>query len=190
MIVSLQFLLANVLKIPGGCVSDRFGKRKVMILSVLTCAPCTVIFVLSQSFLQATAAALLLIAAGIYYAPAHEALQADLTHKAVRGRIMAIWRIGNAISLALGALVGGFLFQNAGSATPFYLFTITELIAVSLIISTAKNSSTSDERRQLEDTLSSTQMAKNRYVCKKPISYSFYAFEEVQGSFSVSSSSS
>ena len=138
MIVSLQFLLANVLKIPGGCVSDRFGKRKVMILSVLTCAPCTVIFVLSQSFLQATAAALLLIATGIYYAPAHEALQADLTPKAVRGRIMAIWGIGNAVSLALGALVGGFLFQKVGSATPFYLFTVTELIAVFLIISTAK----------------------------------------------------
>jgi len=133
-IVSLQFLLANILRIPGGLVSDKIGKRKVMALSVLTCAPCTIIFVLSQSFLQATIAALLLITTGIYYAPAHEALQADLTPKAVRGRITALWDIGNAISLASGTLMGGYLFQTVNPATPFYLFTAIELVAASLII--------------------------------------------------------
>jgi MFS family permease len=133
-IFSLQILLANILKIPGGWISDKFGKRKVMIISVLTCAPCTIIFALSQSFLQAAVAALLLIATGIYYAPAYEALQADLTPKVVRGRITALWDISNAVSLALGAPVGGFLFQIVNPATPFYLFTVTELVAAFLII--------------------------------------------------------
>jgi len=145
-IVSLQFLLATVLRIPGGWISDRFGKRKVMVISVLTCAPCTIIFALSQSFLQAAIAALLLVATGIYYAPAHEALQADLTPKAVRGRITAIWDIGNAISGALGALSGGFLFQKDPttqfySTTPFYLFTAVELVAAFLIISAVREPS-------------------------------------------------
>ena len=140
-IVSLQFLLANILRIPGGWVSDKFGKRKVMIISVLTCAPCTIIFALSQSFLQAAIAALLLIATGIYYAPAHEALQADLTPKAVRGRITALWNIGNAVSVALGALIGGFLFQTVTPATPFFLFTATELVAAFLIISAVREPS-------------------------------------------------
>jgi len=140
-IVSLQFLLANILRIPGGLVSDKIGKRKVMALSVLTCAPCTIIFVLSQSFLQATIAALLLITTGIYYAPAHEALQADLTPKAVRGRITALWDIGNAISLASGTLIGGYLFQTVNPATPFYLFTAIELVAASLIIGAVREPS-------------------------------------------------
>ena len=140
-IVSLQFLLANILRIPGGWVSDKFGKRKVMIISVLTCAPCTIIFVLSQSFLQAAIAALLLIATGIYYASAHEALQADLTPKAVRGRITALWAIGNTVSAGLGALIGGFLFQAVNPATPFYLFTATELVATFLIISAVREPS-------------------------------------------------
>jgi len=133
-IVSLQFLLANVLRIPGGWVSDKIGKRKVMAISVLTCAPCTIIFVLSQSFLQTAIAALLLITTGIYYAPAHEALQADLTPKAVRGRVTALWDISNAISAALGILIGGYLFQTVNPATPFYLFTAIELVAAILIM--------------------------------------------------------
>lgn len=133
-IVSLQFLLANVLRIPGGWISDRFGKRKIMIISVLACAPCTIAFVQSQTPLQAATAALLLIATGIYYAPAHEALQADLTPKGVRGRIAALWGIDNAISAALGALIGGYLFQIVGPTTPFYIFTVAELVAACLII--------------------------------------------------------
>lgn len=137
-IVSLQLLLANILRILGGWISDKFGKRKVMIISVLTCAPCTIIFILSQSFVQVAIAALLLIATGIYYAPAHEALQADLTPKAMRGRITALWDMGNAVSVALGAPIGGFLFQIVNPATPFYLFTAAELVAAFLIISAVR----------------------------------------------------
>lgn len=145
-IVSLQILLATVLRIPGGWVSDKFGKRKVMMISVLTCAPCTILFALSQSFLQTAIASLLLVATGIYYAPAHEALQADLTPKAVRGRITALWDIGNAVSGASGVLIGGFLFQKDPTTqlyptTAFYVFTAIELVAALLIIVGAREPS-------------------------------------------------
>jgi MFS family permease len=140
-ILSLQILLTNIVKIPGGWISDKFGKRKVMIISVLTCAPCTIIFVSSKSFLQVAIAALLLIVTGIYYAPAHEALQADLTPKAVRGRTTALWDILNAVSGALGASFGGFLFQAVNAAMPFYLFTVIELVAAFLIIGSVREPS-------------------------------------------------
>ena len=140
-ILSLQFLLSVILKIPGGWISDRFGKRKVMIISVLTCAPCTIMFVLSRSFLQAAIAALLLIVTGIYYAPAYEALQADLTPRAVRGRINSIWAICSTISVAVGATLGGFLFQTVNLATPFILFTVAELAAAFLIIGAVREPS-------------------------------------------------
>ena len=48
-ITSLQILLLSVLKIPGGWLSDKFGKRKVMIISVLTCAPCTCLLYTSDA---------------------------------------------------------------------------------------------------------------------------------------------
>jgi MFS family permease len=133
-IAILQWLLASVLKVPGGWASDRFGKRKVMIVSVLTCAPCTILFTLSRSFVGVLVVALLLIVTGIYYAPAHEALQADLTPRTVRGRITGLWGVSSAFSGALGTLIGGLLFQTVNPALPFYLFTAAELTAALLLI--------------------------------------------------------
>jgi MFS family permease len=133
-IALLQGLLASVLKVPGGWVSDKFGKRKVMIVSVLTCAPCTILFTLSRSFVGVLVVALLLIVTGIYYAPAHEALQADLTPRMMRGRITSLWGVSTAFSGALGTLIGGLLFQTVNPALPFYLFTAAELTAALLLI--------------------------------------------------------
>jgi len=134
-IVSLQLLLANILRIPGGWLSDKFGKKRIMAISVLTCAPCTILFTFSQSFFQALTVALLLIVTGIYYLPAHMALQADLTPRGIRGRITALFGITSALSAASGSIIGGFLFQSVSPVTPFYLFTAAELIATFFIIS-------------------------------------------------------
>jgi len=133
-IASLQSL-GVILKIPGGLFSDKFGKRKIMIFSVLTCAPCTILFTLSRSFFQALTVALLLIVTGIYFTPAYEALQADLTPRAVRGRIMGLWQLGSGLLTALGTFLGGFLFQVVGPTLPFYLFTVAELVGAFLLIS-------------------------------------------------------
>jgi MFS family permease len=137
-IVSLQFLLASVLRIPGGWLSDRFGKKKAMTVSLLTTIPMILVFTLSQSFIQVVVSALLLAAAGIYYAPAHEALQADLTPRSARGRISALWDQSSAVAVGLGALVGGFAFEALGPAVPFYVFALAELGAVTLLITMVK----------------------------------------------------
>ena len=133
-IVSMQLLLANILKIPGGWLSDRFGKKKMMTISVLTCAPCTVLFTLSTTFVQVSIVALLLVLTGTYYAPVYEALQADLTPRDLRGRVTALWGIASTISLALGALLGGFLFEAVNPNAPFYLFTLIEVVAAFITI--------------------------------------------------------
>jgi len=132
-IASLQ-LVGTVLKIPGGWLSGKFGKRKIMIISVLTCAPCTTLFTLSRSFLEALAVALLLIVTGIYYAPAYEALQADLTPRTARGRITGLWQLSSSLSAASGTLAGGFFFQTVDPTLPFYMFTAAEIIAAFLLI--------------------------------------------------------
>jgi MFS family permease len=137
-VVSLQLLLAVILKIPGGWLSDRFGKKRAMTVSLLMAIPMILVFTLSQSFLQLVVSALLLVAAGIYYAPAYEALQADLTPRSMRGRISAFWDQSSAIAVGLGALVGGFAFEALGPAVPFYLFAMAELVAVILLVGMVK----------------------------------------------------
>jgi len=142
MVVSLQFVLASVLKIPGGWLCDSFGKRKIMIISLLTTAPAILLFTLSRSLIQLVVAVLLLVAAGVYYAPAYEALQADLTPKSMRGRITALWDMGSAVSAALGAVVGGVTFQLVGPAVPFYVFAAAEIGAALLLAGMVKEPET------------------------------------------------
>lgn len=134
MILSLQFLSVIVLKIPGAWVADKFGKKKVLVMSALACAPFTILFTLSRSFAQVLIVMLLLVVAGIYYAPVHEALQADLTPRPMRGRIIMLWIIGNAFAGAVGVFIGGLLFQAMSPATPFYLFTAVELVAAVFLV--------------------------------------------------------
>jgi MFS family permease len=142
LIASLQVLLAVLLKIPGGWVSDRFGKRKIMIISLLATIPTILLFALTRSFIQVMFVALLLVAAGIYYAPAHEALQADLTPKGIRGRINALWLMSSTVSNGVGVLIGGFTFYTLGPAVPFYVFAIAELGAMLLLIGMVKDPET------------------------------------------------
>jgi len=134
LIVSLQFLSVIMLKIPGAYVADRFGKKKVLIISALACAPFTILFTLSHSFVQVLTVMLLLVVAGIYYAPVHEALQADLTPRPIRGRVIMLWIIGSALASAIGVFIGGLLFHTVSPETPFYLFTAAEFVAVVLLV--------------------------------------------------------
>jgi len=134
LILSLQFLSAIVLKIPGAFVADKFGKKKVLVISALACAPFTVLFTLSHSFVQVLIIMLLLVVAGIYYAPVNEALQADLTPRSMRGRISMIWSMGSIFSTIVGMIVGGLLFQAVNPKAPFYLFTAAELVAAAFLI--------------------------------------------------------
>jgi MFS family permease len=137
-IVSLQFLLIILLKIPGGWVADKFGKKKIMIISILTCTPFVVAFTFSRSFPEAAITMILLAIAGMYYAPAHEALQADLTPSEMRGRITSFWDVSNSVGVALGAPLGGFLFLTVSPAIPFYLFAVIEVAAALLILVAVK----------------------------------------------------
>jgi MFS family permease len=138
LILSLQFLAAIILKIPGAWVADKFGKKKVLVISALACAPFTILFTFSQSFVQVLIIMLLLVVAGIYYAPVNEALQADLTPRAMRGRISMLWSMGSIFATIVGMIVGGLLFQTVNPKAPFYLFTVAELTAVVFLIAGVK----------------------------------------------------
>ena len=143
LILSFQILSGIVLKIPRAWVADKFRKKKVLVISALACAPFTIVFTFSRSFVEVLLVLLLLVllllvVAGIYYDPVHQALQAYLTPQSVRGRIIMLWSIGSAVASAIGGLVGGSLYHAVGPATPFYVFTVAELVAVALLVVAVK----------------------------------------------------
>lgn len=131
-ILSLQLLFANIVRTPLGILSDKFDKKKVLFVSVISTAPLSVILVLEHSFLGILGILLAMIATGVIYGPTHEALQIELTPRERRPALFAIYDVLRTASTSVGTLVGGVLF-TINYALPFYGFTALEVCAGAII---------------------------------------------------------
>lgn len=131
-ILSMQILFANLVRTPLGIVSDRFDKRKMLFLSVITTAPLSIFLILEHSFLGILAILLAMIATGVSYGPTHEALQIELTPRAKRPALFAVYDTLRNVSVSAGTIVGAILF-TINYTLPFYSFTVTEVCAGAII---------------------------------------------------------
>lgn len=134
-ILSMQILFANLVRTPLGIVSDRFDKRKMLFLSVITTAPLSIFLILEHSFLGILAILLAMIATGVSYGPTHEALQIELTPRAKRPALFAVYDTLRNVSVSAGTIIGAILF-TINYTLPFYSFTITEVCAGAIIACT------------------------------------------------------
>ncbi|WP_028544659.1 MFS transporter [Paenibacillus taiwanensis] len=103
-----------------GRITDRFGRRKTIMLGLVCMIGATMLFVFSQTtgtlilarFIQGLAAAASWTAA--------LALLADLFSGAMRGTVMGIAMTGISSGSLLGAPIGGWLFEVGDHHTPFW----------------------------------------------------------------------
>jgi DHA1 family multidrug resistance protein-like MFS transporter len=124
-ILSSQILFANIIRTPLGMISDRFDKRKVLILSVAMTAPVPLFLIFVKSFWGILGILLAMIATGISYGPTHEALQIELTPREKRPALFAIYSVLRNLSISAGTIIGAILF-TASYIVPFYGFAIVE----------------------------------------------------------------
>lgn len=132
MILSLQLVFANLVRTPLGIVSDRFDKRKVLLISVVTTAPLSTFLMLEHSFWGILGILLAMIATGVIYGPTHEALQIDMTTREKRPALFAMYDVLRNVSVSAGTIIGAALF-TIYYALPFYSFTIMEMCAGAII---------------------------------------------------------
>ena len=132
MILSLQLVFANLIRTPLGIVSDRFDKRKVLLVSVVTTAPLSTFLMLEHSFWGILGILLAMIATGVSYGPTHEALQIEMTTREKRPALFAMYDMLRNISVSAGTIIGAALF-TIYYAFPFYSFTIMEICAGAII---------------------------------------------------------
>lgn len=117
-----------------GKVIDVFGRKKALILAHAIFMPTTIFYVLSKSFPMLAIVYVFFAIASVLFGPATSALQADIVPKEMRGRILG--SIGALYILvgALGSLVGGILYGNAGPTIPFLLCIPLDVIAITIVI--------------------------------------------------------
>ena len=131
-VVSVAAVVAILLSVPIGFYADRKNRVVIMIAGAIAWS----FFSLATGL--ATTVVLLAVAragSGIGKAvvdPTHNSLLADYYDIGARPKVFSLHRMGNAIGLFLGPLLGGFLGQWLGWRAPFIIFTIPTLFFVIL----------------------------------------------------------
>lgn len=105
--------------VPMGAVSDRIGRKLVLVVGLLALAASTVLFAFAQSLAWLFAARLVQGAADAVTWVVGFALIADLYGPAERGRVMGVVMAGPSVGFMIGPSLGGWLYETGGMALPF-----------------------------------------------------------------------
>jgi MFS family permease len=109
-----------VLSIPIGKIVDKIN-RKVPILAAYAFIFCSLLLFVNGNVIQLFLS-LMLLGVGLVMTNAGSgALQADLTPRESRGKVQGFSSFVNNIVMALGAAIGGFLYEHFSPELPFYL---------------------------------------------------------------------
>ena len=117
-----------------GWLSDRLGRKRIMILCYASYALCMVIYALSKSlwhFWIATS----LFGIGFISNSVGNAFVTDLVEPKALGRGVSLFQGMNWIGNVIGLAVAGFAFQNLGISTAMFIGAALPLIGIVLIIS-------------------------------------------------------
>jgi MFS family permease len=122
-----------VVQIPIGRLSDRIGRKRLIVGGMIALAPLTVLFGFVTSTTQLVGLRLLqgVATAGVA-APAF-ALAGDLARKGGEGREMSFVTMGFGLGLGIGPLLAGALAGYVGFEVPFYVVGALSLVGAVLV---------------------------------------------------------
>ncbi|MCW4048596.1 MAG: MFS transporter [Candidatus Bathyarchaeota archaeon] len=128
-------VISAALAMPGGIISDRFGRKPLILISRVMSPISMFLVTVSTTFQQyygvqfIGSVANALGGGGIYVGgPAWNALIADLVPKEKRGTIMGTMGTLSGIVATPAAIVGGYLWDAMSPQVPFYISLVLGLI--------------------------------------------------------------
>lgn len=105
--------------VPMGVLSDRMGRRSLLVGGMIALAAATAVFAHADSLVWLFAARMIQGAAdGVTWVVGF-ALVADLYRPAERGRVMGYVMSGSSLGMMAGPSIGGWLYQLGGLRLPF-----------------------------------------------------------------------
>lgn len=126
-------LIYAIATLPLGVWADRTTRKNIVALCVTIWSLATSLAGMAQNFLQLFSLRSVLGIGEAGYAPASLSMLGDYFPKEQRGRIMALWSIGNLIGTAIGLIMGGLVADAFGWRWAFYIVGIPGLLAAFLI---------------------------------------------------------
>jgi len=129
-----------IVQIPVGRLSDRIGRKKLIVGGLLALGPLTVLFGYVTTTLQLIGLRLVQgVATACIAAPAF-ALASDLARKGGEGREMSFVTMGFGLGMGVGPLIAGTLGGYLGFAVPFFVVGALSLVAGWMVIRWAEES--------------------------------------------------
>jgi MFS family permease len=136
--IPLAYLLFNtinaVLATPAGIVSDKLGRRGVMILGFLNFAIVYLGFAMANSTLTIW---IMFAVYGFYYAfteSIFKAYTADLVPETLRGTAYGLLNMAMGIALLPASLAAGWLWEHVSVRAPFYYGAVMALVAMVMLV--------------------------------------------------------
>lgn len=106
---------------PFGALSDKYGRKKLIILGYLLISVVLPAYVIASNIGQFIAVRAVHGVFSALTGPAVLALLADVTSKEVRGTVMSIYNTAMSAGMVVGPTLGGLLAEQYGYQFPFYL---------------------------------------------------------------------
>jgi len=124
-VLAMAFIPAAIVYsyLPGytGGLSDRFGRTSLMAIGLVGAGLVSLLMPLMTSLVVLSILWVLEAVGFSAASPAQGALVADLTGKNVRGTGYGLYTLASGLGFILGPLLGGWLYDSAGHAVPFYI---------------------------------------------------------------------
>jgi MFS family permease len=121
------------LTIPLGRASDRFGRRRLLLVATLVIAAAAGCYLLSTRVSGLVAGKLLEAAGWAAFWPAIEAWVAEEFGRRA-GSAMGVGYGAYALAFMVGTSAGGFVIETAGLRAPFALYLVTATLTVGLVL--------------------------------------------------------
>lgn len=140
-------LFTNLLiTVPMGYALDRFGRKAVLVPSLVASAVVAVLFVWTTDFTQLAVVCILLGLSTRAGGQAPLAMASDATMQEAHGLAMGLYRVFGDIGFIVGPLLVGVIADGAGLQWPFYAIAIVISLAVVFIQGYAKETYTRHAR--------------------------------------------
>ncbi len=134
LIFSAFTIVSTLLNIPGGIISDKLGRKPLIIAGLLLYAVASALFPLStEQYHWICVRAVQGAGAGLFF-PAITALLSEVSSYEERGHAMGVYNIGLGIGLAVGPASGGILFDRYGIFMPFLVCVAFAFLSVVLVL--------------------------------------------------------
>ncbi len=117
-----------------GAIGDRLGRKLPMAVGLTVSGAVTLAIPHAPSLLLLAVLWALEALAFTASVPAEEALVADLSGSGRRGESFGLYTFAAGLGAVVGPLVGGWLYDNAGHAAPFYATAATVFLGAVLIV--------------------------------------------------------